>query len=351
MYNVSDPLTLILCAAGTIKYYSSSSLSVTDTTMNRCYRERGLRTVSTSHEDVPLCAALVEQHGTAAPVSMLHTATSATTRHQQTTLNQKRVDDDKYSVSKLWSKIVKKFRRDTLDHQRDDLYPRPNQDSIVTSNLLLHRSSNNPNEDTLPSSQNNSQDPSFKLLRTYMRERQVDNINPTETSFELSNEPPSPQSSSRSCGDGVNKKVAASSASAEKDGDSANTHDVWQQHDDIVIVVADGGGERRDTTTTTQQQQSPLTNTTIDRSQWCNTLPARRVKGDRRRTSRPVSLEIKVSPEDSGSPLSNYLSSSCNFKAPEEVVLSKSRTRVKTPRHPPLPRLSLNAPTTQFCST
>lgn len=76
---------------------------------------------------------------------------------------------------------------------------------------------------------------------------------------------------------------------------------------------------------------------------WTKTVPLRRhPHGKKRPTSRPVSLEIRGSPEHS-SPLGTYLSTSCNFRTPDEVVLRKSKTRVKTPRHPPLPRLSLNS--------
>ncbi|KAF2351604.1 Protein kinase domain [Trinorchestia longiramus] len=80
-----------------------------------------------------------------------------------------------------------------------------------------------------------------------------------------------------------------------------------------------------------------------DQSCWTHTVPLRRhPAGKKRPSSRPVSLEISATPEKS-SPLSAYLSTSCNFRTPDEVVLRKSKTRVKTPRHPPLPRISLNS--------
>ncbi|XP_018023554.1 uncharacterized protein LOC108679446 [Hyalella azteca] len=80
---------------------------------------------------------------------------------------------------------------------------------------------------------------------------------------------------------------------------------------------------------------------------WTSTVPQRRhPEGKRRLNNRPASLEIRTpsqEKEEDATPLSAYLSSSCNFNIPQEIVLRKSKTRVKTPRHPPLPRLSLNA--------
>ena len=79
-------------------------------------------------------------------------------------------------------------------------------------------------------------------------------------------------------------------------------------------------------------------------ARWCSTIPGRKshrsywLEGK----DRPASLEIRRSSLENSSPLANYLSISCDFKNPDEVVLKKSKTRVKTPRHPPLPRISLN---------
>jgi len=73
---------------------------------------------------------------------------------------------------------------------------------------------------------------------------------------------------------------------------------------------------------------------------WSKTLPARRKNArELRARDRPVSLEFGQSSEERSSPLTTYLSTSCNFKTPDEVKLRKSRNRVKTPRHPPLSRI------------
>ncbi|KAA0193799.1 hypothetical protein HAZT_HAZT000929 [Hyalella azteca] len=85
----------------------------------------------------------------------------------------------------------------------------------------------------------------------------------------------------------------------------------------------------------------------VEKQKMSVTVPQRRhPEGKRRLNNRPASLEIRTpsqEKEEDATPLSAYLSSSCNFNIPQEIVLRKSKTRVKTPRHPPLPRLSLNA--------
>lgn len=306
----------------------SSCYSGPDTVGRRCFR--GTHLVTSGSEDVAMCAALVQQNGSAAPVSVLHDEAVHGAR-LPFTAHRPHIQSDSHSVSNFWSKFVRKIRRvpSKKDPHRQKLCPNSQAEAIVpASTLQVTNNKLQSDNHCLEASifTQDCQDPSSKLIRTFISERQGND--PAETVFGYTES----QSSSRT--------IDTIDSNSVIDGNSRNT-------------AVDHRGNTPLTFTSSTSNNSTEFSNGADKSQWCNTLPARRVRADnfKGRSNRPVSLEIKVSPEECSSPLSNYLSSSCNFRAPEEVVLSKSRTRVKTPRHPPLPRLALNSHDQLFTAT
>uniref|UniRef100_A0A6A7GBD5 receptor protein serine/threonine kinase n=1 Tax=Hirondellea gigas TaxID=1518452 RepID=A0A6A7GBD5_9CRUS len=320
--------------------------------------------------DAPLCTSAVLQNGSAAPVSVLHPSSPSSAEETRPMIAASTrshhggpsSSHGRNPVSNLWSKFMSKIRRGGDSHSNQN-----QQQQLLSQNPMMDDHHQRNGQVGVEACQNNYADSStnpnnihdahdFNLLRAFMSsERESGEVtNSTENKLEFV------RHASENGASEPADRLANTSAGEPHGNASANHNNNASVHNSGNNVVSSYGNtnpnnassvgsygnttvdRHKNTHVDSTYLDTAVDDTIVDSSQRCQTVPVRRhASGKLRPNSRPASLEIRSSPTESITPLNNYLSTSCNFRIPDEIVLRKSKNRVKTPRHPPLPRLSL----------